>query len=335
MNFEEVFEVAAQRFLEESPEGRRGYRDFHIFMNNIYGNEPDTRDVVWGYFGEHGFDDHFYFMIRDSDHPFEIHYPTIEGRVTWEGLDSVSMYREDFASMVAESPFLLDRIEASSPENVIIQPLPGMGERGMRYCVIDKARGVGYSVKPYQGGHEKPVMEAFSGFIGPEIFSAGRRSFVEELMIKIDSPNAPNIDYRDPFSMHPMDIAACTGHLFAVMHGCNVIYDAHNWYDEVRMKIQGNHADAKILDFGSSLIWPKRDFLGRHETPLDELIRGDVNYVHQGMRTLFSQYPVERVDWIAEFDRVYTDHLAFYRGSGSDQLDSYRHQLDSFNPAEA
>ena len=97
----------------------------------------------------------------------------------------------------------------------------------------------------------------FSERIGPKIFSQGRHFFVEKFLTKLDIPDASTTDYAPLYQIPPIDGGTIAGHLFGFMHANNVIYDAWNWTDEVRLKVEKETASPMIVDFGSCLLWPE------------------------------------------------------------------------------
>jgi hypothetical protein len=197
MEFKEVFEQAAKELFSVCPPGKRTFSEMQLLILNKYGNEPETRGAVHQLMINSFGQDVLYTMMENSEHDFDLFYPRIKDKVTWsQRLSKIEFYREPFSEMAFDNQFLLDRIsQTQSDGELIVDLLPGLGERGNRYCVTDLKNGVGYVVKPYQGGHEKEIMLAFSDNIGPLIYFAGKHSFVEEIMIKLNLPNAPDVHY--------------------------------------------------------------------------------------------------------------------------------------------
>jgi hypothetical protein len=312
ITFDEVFKRAAEELFGNSPPGQRTYMNMFLLLNNKYGNDPETMEVVRGFFQrEFEEPDMLFSMMEDSDCGFDLYYPEIRGKVKWHNaLESIGWYREDFSSMAFDNPFLKERLLGTTgADEIFVQPLPGFGERGNRFMVVDLKGGVGYSVKPYQGGwFEKQVMLAFSDSVGPHIYSAGERSFVEELMLQLNIPNTSTIRYFTIYDICPEHIGEVAAHVFAALHSCNVIFDTWNWHDEVRLKVWDGKTQSKIIDFGSSYIWPKRDHFSldafrRDTKTFQELKARDLRYVSNSISDL---YPTDVVPRILEcFQNTY------------------------------
>ncbi|MFC1752347.1 hypothetical protein ACFL96_03015 [Thermoproteota archaeon] len=293
--FQEIFNRAADELFKENPTGERTFMEMWHLLNNKYGNEPDTRDVVRGFFAHIDDEDELYNMMVDSNYDFDLYYPEIKDKITWhESLGRIGWDREKFAEKVFDNTFLKNRLLSSeSNKELSVQELPGFGERGSRFMVIDRKKGIGYCVKPYQGGwFEKEVMLAFSSTVGPQIYSTGSFSFVEELMMELDIPTASSTQYLSAGNLHPKDFGTITAHVFAAMHSCNVIFDAWNWFDEVRLKIEGDKQQPKILDFGSAYIWPHKDFFDMHpfsrnNQSLQRITARDLRYVVRGLAIMY------------------------------------------------
>lgn len=292
--FVDVFERAAGRFIRETPEGERTFVSFYSYLLGEFSDDPMSRDIVYGFLsGGPGSYDRLYEMARRRG-GFDLFYPRIEGRVTWSSdYFRISGQREDFSRIVFDNDFLKSMILERNPDEIEAGELSGPGERGTRYMIIDRRNGLGYAAKHYQGGwFEKQVMLAFSGGIGSEIYSAGEHSFVEELMLALDMPNAPDIEYFTLNRLEPESAGTVIAHLFAAMHSCNVIFDAWNWMYEVRLKRSGEGDQPKILDFGSSYIWPHKDVFstepfGRDSQTTRSLFNRDLVYIARGLADIF------------------------------------------------
>lgn len=302
MKQEEIFELAAKDVLK-MPKGERTLSEMHITLSNKYGNDSKYRKSLHDFFLNMDNSRILLEYMIKSGYDFDIYLRKIEGKVDWEIPDFIAL-KETFASYVDDNKFLLEKILNSKDKEFVVSLMPGIGERGQRFMTINTSTAEGYSVKCYQGGNvEKRVMLAFSDGIGPKIYDAGEHSFVEELMFKLNLPNAPKFKYLLLEEVSPPIAGHVTALIFKTLHTYNILYDAWNWTDEIRIKVdENNHGVPKILDFGSAYIWPEKDFNDRHQADFEEIKKTDMEFIINGFNLLYGPYSKSAIE---AFEEVY------------------------------
>jgi hypothetical protein len=84
-----------------------------------------------------------------------------------------------------------------------------------------------------------------------------------------------------------------------------------NCFDEVRAKVVDGKSFPKILDFGSALIWPRKELMKRHEKPLDELIAQDIEHIRNGMKQIYHG-DMWNLAW-QSFEKIYIEFKERYK----------------------
>lgn len=282
---EAVFTGLAQEFYRAARPGERTLNEYSYFIMERH-EDPSTIDpkIAWALAAHEAvFDGGLLGVLMRTGLDFDLSYPKYENMVDWRlpSMDS----REHLSQIFDDNPFLGELALCRAETRPLVAGKLSYSERGNIYVLADTEDKQAYVAKGYQGEHEKRIGRMLSRSIGPGLYSAGEHSLVEELLADVKGFPAKGYFMLD--ALEPEQAGWCTAYLFSYMHSRNIIYDAWNWFEEVRVE-KGKYP--RIVDFGSALLWGEEErLLERHKNPLEELIQDDLAMIAPGLKRIFGR----------------------------------------------